>query len=82
MHRKRPKHHGRDQRESTIERCEVNAVAGPLKRARVKVQAGFRRYLAHGKFPSIHARELRNVHAARKVLLQMVMACFAKLASQ
>ena len=48
MYGKRAEHDGGDHRDSAKERSKVKAGAGPLERARVKMQAGFRRYLAQG----------------------------------
>ena len=44
MNRQRAEHHGRNEREGTIERSRVEPRSGPPgQRARIKVQAGFRR---------------------------------------
>src|SRR5450631_3010340 len=62
MDRQRAEHHGRDQREGAVQRSRVQPSFGPPgQRTRIQVEAGFRRYFAHGRSPGTHYTERRAV---------------------
>jgi hypothetical protein len=55
MYRQRAEYHGRDDRECAVDRSRMQSSGGlPRKGTRMKVQTGFRRYLAHGRSPTPH----------------------------